>query len=44
MVFKSDGGLVSNENWQQQEAQTMGIYKRSETRYYTAWGERQSLT
>lgn len=22
----------------------MGIYKRSETRYYTAWGERHSLT
>lgn len=44
MVYKSNGGLVSNDNWQQQEAQTIGIYKRSETRYYTAWGERQSLT
>lgn len=25
MVFKSDGGLVSNDNWQYSEAQTLGI-------------------
>lgn len=44
MVFKSDGGLVSNENWQYSEANTIGIYKKYETRYYTAFGQRNSLT
>lgn len=44
MVFKSDGGLVSNDNWQYSEAQTIGIYKKHETRYYTEFGQRNSFT
>lgn len=43
MVYKSDGSFGNNDNWQYTESQTVGLYKKSETRYYTSFGREESF-
>ena len=44
MVFKSDGGLIDNKKWSLNEAEAIGIYKKTETRYYTSFGQQNSFS
>lgn len=43
-IYKSDGGFTSDENWNSEEAETAGIFKKSEIRSTKIQGFRDSFT